>query len=124
MSSLNMFNEMLFTHSDPKVDDSKLDEIVTKMQSVLSQEEIDILNAVGEKLTYAKVKEDFVDRYEAVDSSHLNNIFKRYIWDGSEDWANEMYPVSDGIMSNLNMLESDAIKRFIIELNKRDNIND
>lgn len=120
MNALNMFKDLLLTHGNVNVDDQFIDCIIEKIGDVLTEEEAVFLEELGEKLVYAKVKEEFVDRYPEVTSEDLNNLFKHYIWDNSSDWASEMYSVTDGIMSNLNMLESDALKQFIKTLNEKD----
>lgn len=120
MSNLNTFKDLLFTHGNDDFSDSFIDEIIAKMEGVLSTDEVEYLEELGEKLVYAKVKEEFVDRYTEVTSEDLNKLFKHYIWDNSSDWASEMFSVTDGIMSNLNMLESDALKQFIKTLNEKD----
>lgn len=119
-NNLQSLLDLLFNHADLEHSDDVLISMVEKISSVLSTDEIEILNEVTEKLHDAKTSDEFVDRYPEVTSDDLNNVFKRYIWDNSDDWADEMFSVSDGIMTNLNMLESDAIKQLIIELNKKD----
>lgn len=120
MNALNMFKDLLLTHGSVNVDDEFINCIIEKIGDVLTDDETVFLEELGEKLVYAKVEEEFVDRYPEVTSEDLNKLFKHYIWDNSSDWANEMYAVTDGIMSNLNMLESDALKQFIKTLNKKD----
>lgn len=120
MNALNMFKDLLLTHGNVNVDDEFINCIVEKIGDVLTDDEAVFLEELGEKLVYAKVEEEFVDRYPEVTSEDLNKLFKHYIWDNSSDWANEMYSVTDGIMSNLNMLESDALKQFIKTLNEKD----
>lgn len=120
MNALNMFKDLLLTHGNVNVDDEFINCIIEKIGDVLTDDEAEFLEELGEKLVYAKVEEEFVDRYPEVTSEDLNKLFKHYIWDNSSDWANEMYSVTDGIMSNLNMLESDALKQFIKTLNEKD----
>lgn len=120
MNALNMFKDLLLTHGNVNVDDDFINCIIEKIGDVLTDDETVFLEELGEKLVYAKVEEEFVDRYPEVTSEDLNKLFKHYIWDNSSDWANEMYSVTDGIMSNLNMLESDALKQFIKTLNEKD----
>lgn len=120
MNALNMFKDLLLTHGNVNVDDEFINCIIEKIGDVLTDDETEFLEELGEKLVYAKVEEEFVDRYPEVTSEDLNKLFKHYIWDNSSDWANEMYSVTDGIMSNLNMLESDALKQFIKTLNEKD----
>lgn len=120
MSALNMFKDLLLTHGSVNVDDNFIDCVIEKIGSVVTDEEAQFLEELSEKLIYAKVEEEFTDRYPEITSDDLNELFKNYVWDGSSDWANEMYSVTDGIMSNLNMLESDALKQFIKTLNEKD----
>lgn len=120
MSALNMFKDLLLTHGNVNVDDEFIDCIIEKIGDVITDEEAVFLDELADKLVYAKVKEDFTDRYPDITSDDLNELFKHYVWEGSSDWASEMYSVTDGIMSNLNMLESDALKQFIKTLNEKD----
>lgn len=120
MSALNMFKDLLLTHGNVNVDDEFIDCIIEKIGDVITDEEAVFLDEMADKLVYAKVKEDFTDRYPDITSDDLNELFKHYVWEGSSDWASEMYSVTDGIMSNLNMLESDALKQFIKTLNEKD----
>ena len=120
MSALNMFKDLLLTHGNVNVDDEFIDCIIEKIGDVITDEEAVFLDELADNLVYAKVKEDFTDRYPDITSDDLNELFKHYVWEGSSDWASEMYSVTDGIMSNLNMLESDALKQFIKTLNEKD----
>ena len=120
MSALNMFKDLLLTHGNVNVNDEFIDCIIEKIGDVITDEEAVFLEELADKLVYAKVKEDFTDRYPDITSDDLNELFKHYVWEGSSDWASEMYSVTDGIMSNLNMLESDALKQFIKTLNEKD----
>ena len=120
MSALNMFKDLLLTHGNVNVDDEFIDCIIEKIGDVITDEEAVFLDEMADKLVYAKVKEDFTDRYPDITSDDLNELFKHYVWEGSSDWASEMYSVTDGIMSNLNMFESDALKQFIKTLNEKD----
>lgn len=120
MSNLNTFKELLFNHGNIDGSDSFIEGIVAKLTDVLNEEEVAYLDELGTELEFAKVKEEFIDRHAETTSEDLNDLFQRYIWDDSGAWASEMYSVTDGIMSNLNMLESDALKTFIKTINKKD----
>lgn len=120
MLNLNKFKNVVLDNVDIRFSNSRIEKLIQKMKTVLDNDDIEILNDLGSRLENVVVEESFVDRYEEITSDDLNEVFKKYIWEDSESWADEMSSVSSGILSKLNMLESDAFKQLIIQLNKKE----
>lgn len=116
------FDNLLYQFSDEKVSDSKISSIVDKVKNCLNSDEIEILESLSGLLTTAKVKQKYIDDYKYITSKDLNEIMKVMIWDNSDDWAKEMYSVSDGIMTNLTQLENDNFKKLIIAIKNKENL--
>lgn len=116
---MNNFSDLLYDFSDSNISDDTLNTLVSKITSVLNDDERNIIESVSSKLLNAKVKTTYVDLYPEITSQDLNDIMKKEIWDDSDEWAHEMYAISDGIMSNLDELESNNFKQLIKALKEK-----